>query len=101
MTLAAVEAPSPTITSINLPHAWNQLMDEKEFWIALEFRLCDEFAGTAERHRRHWWCDGFVPVQYDISSGEPKITGEAWICQGQKQENWHFVLFLNKPYATS
>ena len=75
-------------------------MDEKTFWIALEFRICREFSGMPERHRRYWWCDGFEPKQYHLDSPEPTITGKAWICNGRKQDIWRFTLFLDKNYPS-
>ena len=74
-------------------------MDEKTYWVALEFRLCAEFPGMPEIHRRYWWCDGFVPERYMIDSPDPTIDGHAWICNGPKQELWRFTLFLDKSYT--
>lgn len=73
-------------------------MDESTFWVALEFRICREFAGLPERHRRYWWCDGFVPEKYLLDASEPKIEGRAWICNGPKQALWWFTLFLERAY---
>jgi len=76
-------------------------MDEEIFWLALEYRLCHEFQGLPERNRRYWWCDGFIPEQYQVDSSEPKITGHVWIVDDQKpQACWQFTLFLDKPYAS-
>jgi hypothetical protein len=75
-------------------------VDEKHFWTALEFRICGEFAGLPERHRRYWWCDGFSPQQYVLNGPTPCIHGKAWICNGQLQAVWDFTLFLNRPYAS-
>jgi hypothetical protein len=69
-------------------------VDEADFWVALEFRVSGEFAGMPERRYRHFWCDGFIPSDYFLDGPEPIITGRAWICNGPKQANWEFVLFL-------
>jgi hypothetical protein len=66
----------------------------------LEWRICGEFAGMPERHRRYWWCDGFSPEQYVLDGPMPCIHGKAWICNGQLQAVWDFTLFLNRPYAS-
>lgn len=73
-------------------------MDEKTFWVALEYRVCREFCGLLERHRRYWWCDGFVPEQYSLELPDPKITGHVWMCNGPQQELLLFTLFLNRAY---
>jgi len=75
-------------------------MDERTFWVALEFRICREFSGMPERHRRYWWCDGFEPIEYHLDSLEPTIAGQTWICNGPKQEIWRFTLYLDKPYPS-
>ena len=59
--------------------------------------MCGEFVGMAERALRYWWCDGFVPEEYELSGPVPRISGRAWICKGQLQEYWSFTLFLNEP----
>ncbi|GIJ34539.1 hypothetical protein [Micromonospora sediminimaris] len=35
-------------------------MDEQDFWVRLEFRICAEFRGFEDRHLRWYWCDGLV-----------------------------------------
>jgi len=73
-------------------------MTEHEFWIRLEYRVCGEFAGMADRHLRHYWCDGFSPQQYHLDAPEPRIVGQAWIGSAPQADEWEFVLFLNRPY---
>jgi hypothetical protein len=75
-------------------------MNEDEYWLALEFRVCREFAGMPENHLRFHWCDGFSPQQYQLEGPFACITGRAWICDGPKQEEWDFTLLL-KPPASS
>jgi hypothetical protein len=75
-------------------------MTEAEFWVHLEFRLCREFAGLPERRDRRWWCDGFIPVDYNLEGPTPRITGHAWICDGPKQSEWEFSLLLPRSTTT-
>ena len=75
-------------------------MDEKSFWVSLEFRLCGEFAGLSERRYQYFWCDGFIPSQYLLDDSSPRITGKAWICNGQRQAEWDFALLLPKPFRS-
>lgn len=71
-------------------------MNESDYWVSLEFRVCREFAGMPENHLRFLWCDGFIPEQYLLNALSPHITGRAWICNGSRQEEWFFTLFLNQ-----
>ncbi len=69
-------------------------MDEAVYWVKLEFRVSDEFAGMAENHLRCLWCDGFITEQYLPNDPTPRITGRAWMCNGPRQDEWAFTLFL-------
>src|SRR5947208_1619612 len=70
-------------------------MSEADFWVSLEFRLCREFDGLRERHRRCFWCDGFIPMFYLLDDRSPRIMGRCWIVQGEKpQSEWKFTLLL-------
>jgi hypothetical protein len=75
-------------------------MDERSFWVSLEFRLCQEFAGLPERRYRYLWCDGFEPKQYLLDNSRPRITGTAWICNGDAQDAWDFALLLPGPFGS-
>lgn len=71
-------------------------MDETYYWGALEYRICREFAGRAERSMRYLWCDGLLPVEFLLNDRKPRVVGQTWICSGPKQEQWRFTLLL--PY---
>ena len=73
-------------------------MDETDYWVSLEYRLCREFAGMTNWNLRHLWCDGFIPERYHLGDSEPRITGCAWICHGERQEEWKFTLFLPRQF---
>ncbi len=75
-------------------------VDEADYWVALEFRVCREFAGMPENQLRFLWCDGFIPEQYFLAGPSPRITGRAWICNGRQQEEWGFTLFLNHAFSS-
>ena len=76
-------------------------MNESEYWLRLEYRLCEEFAGLPDRRLRHFWCDGFTPQQYLLDAEPPLITGLAWISQGRHSyEQWTFVLFLDRQFSS-
>jgi hypothetical protein len=75
-------------------------MGEGDFWVSLEFRLCDEFVGLAERCYQYFWCDGFIPSEYILDSTSPRITGQCWICNGPRQAEWGFALLLPRPFKS-
>jgi hypothetical protein len=66
---------------------------ERTFWESLEFRICREFAGFKDGDLRANWCDGLVPDEYDLRSGQPAIRGMAY-CGHSGQERWRFTLLL-------
>jgi hypothetical protein len=72
-------------------------MTEADYWLSLEYRICREFEGMANFTLRHYWCDGLTPRRYHLRDSEPRITGHAWICYGEPQEQWEFTLFLPHP----
>lgn len=72
-------------------------MEEREFWGRLEYRIGREFAGMADGRLRTLWCAGFIPGGYFVDDPTPRITGAAWICHRDRQEEWEFTLFLPQP----
>jgi hypothetical protein len=75
-------------------------MSEGDFWVALEFRICHEFAGQPERRHQYLWCDGVTPIQYMLAGPSPRIMGRCWICNGPRQDEWEFALVLPRPYVS-
>lgn len=69
-------------------------MEEQEFWKRLEFRICAEFQGLADKRLRHHWCDGLLPEEYDFLAAPPRIRGQAW-CGETGQERWEFTLIID------
>lgn len=69
-------------------------MKEKDYWVALEFRVCAEMDGIEECQEKGLWCDGFLPCDYQLDSLEPSVRGRAWICLGEQQQSWEFKLEL-------
>jgi hypothetical protein len=69
-------------------------MDERDFWVRLELRICAEFRGFEDKHLRWYWCDGLVVEEYDLLGEEPCIRGRAW-CGPSGQESWRFVLLVD------
>lgn len=68
-------------------------MDEAEFWLRLEGRICRELQGFADRRLRYWWCDGLDPERFELGDGESGVSGRAWFGP-DGQDNWRFTLLL-------
>src|SRR5436189_6097823 len=75
------------------------VLNEPDYWLRLEYRVCREFAGMPD-NRRYLWCDGFLPTEYLIEDPTPRIMGRAWICNGPRQDEWEFTLFLPHPVGS-
>jgi hypothetical protein len=75
-------------------------VDEAYYWVALAWRICRAFAGMPQRHMQYMWCDGLLPEQFLLDEPTPRIVGKAWICNGPKQAEWKFTLFLPGPVAS-
>src|SRR5437868_6697848 len=75
-------------------------MDEANFWGSLEFPLGREFAGLPERRYQCFWCDGFLAGDSILDGPSPWITGKCWICNGPKQDEWDFALYLLAPVGS-
>jgi hypothetical protein len=76
------------------------LVDEGDYWVSLEYRICREFAGMSERRLRYLWCDGFIPGEYLLDDPRPRITGRVWIGNGPQQAEWAFTLLLPGSYRS-
>jgi hypothetical protein len=73
-------------------------MDESDFWDHLEYRVCHEIEGIREPSLRRYWCDGFIPVRYQLDEPFPHISGRVWMGVGPRcQEEWEFDLLLAGP----
>lgn len=75
-------------------------MGERDFWVSLEFRLCQEFAGLPERRDQYLWCDGLDPSEYQLDGPLPRITGRCWICDGPRPDEWEFALLLPRSFPS-
>lgn len=76
-------------------------MTEKDYWLALEYRLDREFDGMPRKHRGTLWCDGLCPEVYLLTDEPPRILGHAWIGYISKNTSeWKFTLFLPKPFQS-
>jgi len=73
-------------------------MDESDFWVHLEHRVCQEIDGLRRPGLRRFWCDGFIPVEYVLDEPSPRIVGRVWMGVGPREEQeWEFVLLMCVP----
>jgi hypothetical protein len=73
-------------------------MEESDFWLRLEYRVCQEIEGLKQSALRRYWCDGFIPTRYALDELSPRIVGRAWMGVGpREQQEWEFVLRLAFP----
>lgn len=73
------------------------IMDAKDFWTHLEYRVCREIDSLRKNEYRGLWCDGFIPEQFEFCDGQPVLTGSVWMGRGGRhQEQWRFVFLLPK-----
>ena len=76
-------------------------MNEKDYWLNLEYRLCDEFRGMSDKQFDGMWCDGFIPEAYLIRDTPPQILGKVWIAyKNRQQRQWKFQLILQTKCNT-
>jgi hypothetical protein len=68
-------------------------MDESDYWVALEYRICREFDGFNDDRLRPLWCDGLAPEEWELAADRPAIRGLAW-CGRTGQDKWRFTLLL-------
>lgn len=70
-------------------------MNEADYWIALEFRVCGELARMPDRASRFLGCDGFLPDTYTLCGETPRIEGAVWMLGGRGSGRWRFALLMN------
>src|SRR5229473_1278064 len=70
-------------------------MNEADYWLNLEYRVSTELTGMLDNHLRFLWCDGFTATENILDGPNPRVTGKAWICNGPRQAEWGFTLFLS------
>jgi hypothetical protein len=73
-------------------------VEEREFWLHLEYRIGAESAGLADRRLRSCWCDGLLPEEYDLAGTEPRVSGVAFYGPSG-QERWRFTLVVGQEAA--
>lgn len=74
-------------------------VDESDYWVAMEYRICRELEGFNDDQLRSLWCDGLVAEEWELAVGRPSVRGLAW-CGRTGQDRWRFMLLLtSRPSA--
>lgn len=77
-------------------------MDEREYWLRLEYRVCRELDGLRHTEARPYWCDGFEPSRYVLDGRQPRVIGHVWMGIGPRfQERWGYTLLLDRPVRSA
>jgi hypothetical protein len=69
-------------------------VEEDDYWVRLEFRICAEVRGFDDLQLRGNWCDGLVAEEYDLLPPKPCIRGRAWFGP-DGQQPWEFSLLVD------
>lgn len=64
----------------------HQVLEDKTFWLVLEYGLCDWFRTCGDSSLGGYWCDGFVPQSANDTKEGVEVTGIAWIAEGRKPQ---------------
>jgi hypothetical protein len=69
-------------------------MTEREFWTALEFRVCSEIQSFQDNRLRFLFCDGFIPDDEQPDPGV--IVGQVFISEddGRTFPDYRFRLLI-------
>jgi hypothetical protein len=77
------------------PYREAEGVDEEDFWVRLEYRICAEFRGFGDRELRKNWCDGMDAEEYELRPPRPDIYGRSW-CDPDGQEPCGFTLLIGQ-----
>jgi hypothetical protein len=77
------------------------VVEKRDFWDRLEYRVCRELAAMEDGRLRALWCDGFIPQELRVEQGVAQIVGHAWMGAGpREQSRWTLVLFLRSGLSS-
>jgi hypothetical protein len=64
-----------------------QILEDKEFWSALEFVLSAWFRSCGDRSLGGIWCDGISPSRASDTKHGIAVFGHAWIGEGSRKQH--------------
>lgn len=81
-----------------------RIIEDKNFWLDLEFRMSGDLQSSDADFMRRYWIDGFLPSEVKNSKQGVVVSGRVWMAEhgSGKQEQWAFEVevpqnMLHKP----
>lgn len=65
----------------------DQVMQDKLFWLTLEYGLSGWFRDCGDKSLGGFWCDGFIPESVENTKDGVDVRGIAWIVDGRKAQH--------------
>jgi hypothetical protein len=59
----------------------HQILDDKDFWLRLEFDMSGRLSESPDKNRRRYWIDGFIPQSISDTRDGVEVTGEVWVAE--------------------
>ncbi len=63
-----------------------KILDDKDFWLNLEFILSGDFAESEDNELRKYWIDGFNPEYCSNTKNGIEVEGMVWIAEGGENQ---------------
>jgi len=64
----------------------HQILDDKSFWITLEFKMSGRLSESSDKEARKYWIDGFIPQFITDTNTGANVEGDIWVAEGQKRQ---------------
>lgn len=64
----------------------HQVIDDKDFWLRLEYETTRWLASSDDRTLRRFWIDGFLPDTITDTKYGVDVEGKAWVVEGQRSD---------------
>jgi hypothetical protein len=63
-----------------------KILDNRDFWLRLEFDACRWIDRSSEANLRPFWIDGFLPDDFTNTKRGADIQGLAWVGKGPRAQ---------------
>jgi hypothetical protein len=65
----------------------HEILQDKDFWLMLEFGLSGWFPVCGDKSLAEFWCDGFIPENAKNMRDGIEVSGTAWVAEGQEAQH--------------
>jgi hypothetical protein len=65
----------------------HEILQDKKFWLMLEFGMSGWFRTCGDNSLGGYWCDGFLPENVTNTRDGIDVSGIAWVAEGQKSQH--------------